>query len=225
MPRPYARLMIRSGFTSSTVRITSSNCVMSPRTTGAPIGTSPNAAAPGFRSIPTTVSPRAISFRMSRGPMKPVAPMTRVDMLRVRDFRGLPRDHAPVVGPRVDRQITDGEPLLLARVLDVHLRHAVHDPDVAVHARLPVPRGNAAIVRLAGLEVADVLGLRFEPRGRVHVRQVVGERGVERSPVLRAHGVEASLVGAQDVGLGSGWLGRDGGHEVLPCPERVEVPR
>src|SRR5262245_58591847 len=68
--------MRRSGFTSSTVRITSSNRVTSPRTTGAPMGTSPKAAAPGFRSMPTTVSPRATSRRMSRGPMNPVAPIT-----------------------------------------------------------------------------------------------------------------------------------------------------
>ena len=72
--------MRRSGLTSSTVRMTSSNCVTSPRTTGAPIGTPANVAAPGFRSMPTTDSPRATSFRMSRGPMKPVAPITRIDM-------------------------------------------------------------------------------------------------------------------------------------------------
>ena len=74
-----------SGFTSSTVRITSSNRVTSPRITGAPIGTSPKAAAPAFRSMPTTDSPRATRRRMSRGPMKPVAPTTSTVM------RSLPR--------------------------------------------------------------------------------------------------------------------------------------
>jgi len=72
--------MSRSGLTSSTVRITSSKCVTSPRITGAPIGTSPNVAAPGFKSMPTTDSPRATSRLMSRGPMKPVAPITSTDM-------------------------------------------------------------------------------------------------------------------------------------------------
>jgi len=72
--------MSRSGFTSSTVRITSSNCVTSPRITGAPIGTSPKVAAPGFRSMPTTDSPRATSRLMSRGPMNPVAPTTSTDI-------------------------------------------------------------------------------------------------------------------------------------------------
>src|SRR5262245_48692055 len=71
--------MSRSGLTSSTVRITSSNRVTSPRTTGAPTGSPPNAGAPGFRSMPTTDWPRASSRRMSRGPMKPVAPITSTD--------------------------------------------------------------------------------------------------------------------------------------------------
>src|SRR5437764_8265755 len=108
MPRPYARLMIRSGFTSSTVRITSSNCVMSPRTTGAPMGTSPYGAAPGLRSMPVTDSPRAISRRMSRGPMNPVAPITSTDMAsllgvvivsRAHDVGGEGLQRLPVVGP------------------------------------------------------------------------------------------------------------------------------
>src|SRR5262245_13499388 len=78
------------------VRMTSSKRVTSPRTTGAPIGTLPNAGAPGFTSMPTTVSPRASSFRMRRGPMKPVAPMTRIDIgLRALELdvfqRGRPR--------------------------------------------------------------------------------------------------------------------------------------
>src|SRR5205085_7430780 len=127
--------MTRSGFTSSTVRITSSNCVTSPRTTGAPIGTSANAAAPGLRSMPTTDSPRAISFRMSRGPMKPVAPITSTDMLSllgVRDLRRLPGGHSPPPAAlRVDGEIADGEALLLAGILHVHLGHAVHEADVA----------------------------------------------------------------------------------------------
>src|SRR5713101_7794590 len=133
--------MSRSGFTSSTVRITSSNWVTSPRTTGAPIGTSPNGAAPGFRSMPTTVSPRATSRRMSRGPMKPVAPTTSTDMSKpplLGDLRGLPGDHAPVLaGLRVDGQVADGEALLLAVPLDVHLRDGVDDADTTVNARPP----------------------------------------------------------------------------------------
>ena len=93
--------MSRSGFTSSTVRITSSNCVTSPRITGAPIGTSANAAAPGLRSMPTTDSPRATSFLMSRGPMKPVAPMTSTAMSASSsgtrlDCQAIMRQSAPV---------------------------------------------------------------------------------------------------------------------------------
>src|SRR5262245_17497367 len=72
--------MTRSGFTSRMVRITSSNCVTSPRTTGAPIGTPPYGTAAGLRSMPVTDSPRATRRRMSRGPMKPVAPITRIAM-------------------------------------------------------------------------------------------------------------------------------------------------
>src|SRR5207244_11773798 len=75
--------MTCSGFTSSMVRMTSSNCVTSPRTTGAPRGTSPKAAAAGLRSMPTTDSPRAMRFLMSRGPMKPVAPSASTDMGRL----------------------------------------------------------------------------------------------------------------------------------------------
>src|SRR3989442_15920843 len=127
--------MRRSGLTSSTVRMTSSNCVTSPRTTGAPTGTPANVAAPGFRSMPTTVSPRATSFLMSRGPMNPVAPSTRMDMSGIRDARGLPRDHSPGVARlRVDREIPDGEALLLAVALDVHLRDPVYDADPSVDA-------------------------------------------------------------------------------------------
>src|SRR5919198_1306225 len=101
--------MMRSGLTSRTVRITSSNCVMSPRSTGAPIGTPPYGTAPGLRSMPTTVSPRATSRRMSRGPMKPVAPSTSTDMdasprwgvivSRSHDVGGERLQRLPVVGP------------------------------------------------------------------------------------------------------------------------------
>src|SRR5437867_7401312 len=188
-PSPYARLMSRSGFTSSTVRITSSNCVTSPRTTGAPIGTSPNGVAPGFRSMPTTASPRATSRLMSRGPMKPVAPITSTDMTSLLILpRGLPGDHPPVpAGLRVDRQVADGEALLLAVPLHVHLRHAVDDADISVNARPSVARRDAAIVRLAGAEVRDVLGLRLQARGGVDVCQGVRERGVERGAVALPH--------------------------------------
>src|SRR5262249_56886634 len=67
--------------------------------------------------------------------------------------RGLPREHAPVLTDlRVDRQIPNGEPLLLAGVLDVHVRHTIDDADVAVNACVPVARRDAAIVWLAGAQ-------------------------------------------------------------------------
>src|SRR5438477_8924861 len=226
--------MSRSGFTSSTVRITSSNDVTSPRITGAPIGTSPKVAAPGFRSMPTTDSPRATSRLMSRGPMNPVAPTTSTGMsglsrsatasprrfralggmgghfwaphLCVRHSRGLPRDHPPVVARfRVDGEVADGEALLLAGVFHVHVRHAVDDADAPVHARPSITRCDTAIVRLAGFEVRDVLGLRLEPGGGMHVGEIVGERRVERGPVALPHRLEAAVVGAENVvGLSRG---------------------
>src|SRR5437867_9918168 len=122
----------------------------------------------------------------------------------------LPGDHAPLVaGLCVDRQVADGEVLLLAVAFDVHLRHAVDDADTAVNTHAPILWGDAAVVRLAGAQVRDVLGLRLEPRGGVHVRQVVGQRGVERGPVALAHRLEAAIVGAQHVGL-------DPGHRLGP---------
>src|ERR1041384_8354326 len=167
-PRPYARLITRSGFTSSTMRITSSNCVMSPRSTGAPIGEPSNVGADGLRSMPTTVSPRAISFLISRGPMNPVAPrMSVVDMLRVRHLRRLPRGHAPVAALlHIHGQVANREALLLAVALDVHLGDAVHDADVAVDASVAIARRDAAIVRSSRLEIADVPRLRLEPTPR-----------------------------------------------------------
>src|SRR6266851_8278550 len=204
-PSPSARLMSRSGFTSSTVRITSSNCVTSPRTTGAPIGTPANAAAPGFRSMPTTDSPRATSRLMSRGPMKPVAPITSTDMPSLLVLpRGLPGDHAPLLASlRVDRQVADGEAILLAVPLHVHVRHAVDDADISVNARPSLARRDTAVVRLARAKIRDVLGLRLLPRGGVNVHQVVGERGVERGPVARSHRLESTVVGAENVRLDS----------------------
>src|SRR5438309_618991 len=150
-PSAYARLMTRSGFTSRTTRITSSNWVTSPRTTGAPIGTPLNEAAPGFRSMPTTDSPRSMSRLMSRGPMKPVAPTTRIAMACLLVLLGrLPRDHAPVVSRLgVDGQVADGEAVLLAVALDVHLGDAVDDADAAADAHLAVSRRDPAVVRLA----------------------------------------------------------------------------
>src|SRR5215831_1908385 len=169
-PSPYARLITRSGFTSRIVRMTSSNWVTSPRTTGAPIGTPLNEALPGFKSMPTTDSPRSISRLMSRGPMKPVAPITSTDMetsclaLALVLAGRLPGDHAPVrAGLRVDREIADGEPVLLAVALDVHVRHAVDDTDATDHPHAAVAGRDAAVVRLAAAEVSDVLGLRFLP--------------------------------------------------------------
>src|SRR5881628_1298301 len=119
--------MSRSGLTSSTVRITSSNCVTSPRTSGAPIGRPPNVGAPGFRSMPTTCSPRATRRRMSRGPMKPVAPITSTDMLCLILAHDRLAVDAPV-GARlgIDGQVADGEAVLLAVTLDVHVRYAVY---------------------------------------------------------------------------------------------------
>src|SRR5262245_55456730 len=161
--------MTRSGFTSITARITSSKRVMSPRSTGAPTGSPSKGGALGLMSKPTTSSPRATSRRMSRGPMKPVAPRTRM-RLGIGHACGLPRDHAPhVAGLRVHRQVADGDALLLAVALHVHLGHAVDHADVSVHAGLLLPRGDAAVVRLAALEVGDVLGLGLESRGGVHV--------------------------------------------------------
>src|SRR6266849_302149 len=134
--------MSRSGFTSSTVRITSSN-----------------AAAPGFRSMPTTDSPRATSRLMSRGPMKPVAPITSTDMPSLLVLpRGLPGDHAPLLASlRVDRQVADGEAILLAVPLHVHVRHAVDDADISVNARPSLARRDTAVVRLARAKIGDVL--------------------------------------------------------------------
>ena len=57
-------------------------------------------------------------------------------------------------------------------------------------------------MRLAGAQVGDVLGLRLQPRGRVHVGQVVSQRQVERVPVFLAHGLETVFVGTKDIGLG-----------------------
>src|SRR6185503_2606054 len=208
--------MSRSGFTSRTVRITSSNCVTSPRVTGAPIGTSPNAAAPGFTSMPTTDSPRATSRRMSRGPMKPVAPITSTDMPGPLVLpRGLPGDHSPALASlRIDRQIADGEAILLAVPLHVHVRHAVNQADSAVNARPSLAGRDTTIVRLARAEIRDVLGLRLLARGGVDVHQIVGERGVERGPVARAHRLETAVVGTENVPLDSGLL-RCCRHESL----------
>src|SRR5712692_7780681 len=74
--------MSRSGLTWSTVRITSSNRVTSPRISVASLGMAANGdTAPGFKSMQTTVSPRSINRLMSRGPMNPVPPITSIAML------------------------------------------------------------------------------------------------------------------------------------------------
>src|SRR5260221_84932 len=93
--------MTRSGFTSRIVRITSSNWVTSPRKTGAPMGTSPNPVAAGLRAMPTTVSPRATSRRMRRGPRALADGRGR----RVHGA-GLDVLH-PLAGPHVGRQHAD----------------------------------------------------------------------------------------------------------------------
>src|SRR5712691_3982104 len=64
-----------------------------------------------------------------------------------------------LAGHRVDRQVADGEALLRAIPLHVHLRHAVDDADISENARPSLARCDAPIVRLAGAEVRDVLGL------------------------------------------------------------------
>src|SRR5437660_5093922 len=166
--------MSRSGLTSSTVRITSSKRVTSPRTTGAPIGTSPNAAAPGFRSMPTTDSPRAMSFLMSRGPMKPVAPMTSTDMARLLSGRGsergviLSRAHdlggeglqrIPVVGPVAER---DAEPRAAERA------ELIHHPARVLHR---APQIAGALGAVAGAEVTAAGLLR--PRGALGVHSEI----------------------------------------------------
>ena len=76
---------------------------------------------------------------MTRGPMKPVAPITSTDMRCLLPALGrLPGDHAPVrAGLRIHGQVANGEAILLAVALDVHVRHAVDDADTAddAHAR------------------------------------------------------------------------------------------
>src|SRR5262249_33142569 len=135
-----------------------------------------------------------------------------------------PGDHAPgVATPRIDRQVPDGEALLFPGVLDVHLRDAVDDADAAVHAHRALARRDAAIVRLAGAQVRDVLGLRLEPGGRVHVREIVGQRRVERRPVLAAHGVEATVVGLKHFGFDGGRGGSGWTHGLPPWWERRDA--
>ena len=57
-----------------------------------------------------------------------------------------------------------------------------------------------------------MLGFRLEPRGGVHVGQVVGERRVEAGPVTLAHGFETAVVGFENLG-GSFGIDR---HHGLP---------
>src|SRR5882724_8812123 len=152
--------MIRSGFTSSTVRMTSSNWVTSPRTTGAPMGTSPYGAAPGLRSMPVTDSPRAISRLMSRGPMNPVAPITSTDMAsllgvvivsRAHDVGGEGLQRLPVVGPVPER---DAEARATERAELVH-----HLPRV-LHRAPQVARALGAPGAAAEVALEDFLGTR-----------------------------------------------------------------
>src|SRR5262245_4880524 len=62
------------------------------------------------------------------------------------------------------------------------------------HPNLAVARRGSAIVRLAGLQVGDVLLLGLDPRGRAHVHEVVGQRRIERRPVLLYHRLEPPVV-------------------------------
>src|SRR6185369_15106644 len=122
--------------------------------------------------------------------------------------RGLPGDHAPLLTAlRVHGEVAHGEVLLLARVLHVHLRHPVDHPDASVHAGAALTRRDAPVVRLARPEIRDVLGFRLEPRGGVHVGQVVGERRVEAGPVTLAHGFETTVVGFETSAAASASVG------------------
>src|SRR6266851_8176311 len=161
--------------------------------------------------------PRMSRRMMSRGPMKPVAPITSTDMPSLLVLpRGLPGDHAPLLASlRVDRQVADGEAILLAVPLHVHVRHAVDDADISVNARPSLARRDTAVVRLARAKIRDVLGLRLLARGGVDVRQVVGQRAVERGPVGRSHRLESTVVGTENVRLDPGLLSRHCRHESL----------
>src|SRR5262249_12151265 len=64
------------------------------------------------------------------------APLRRPEGWLVLSGR-LPGDHPPVAAAlRVDGEIADGEPILLAVALHVHVRHTVDDADIAADARL-----------------------------------------------------------------------------------------
>ena len=80
LPRKYDRLMIRLGFAFTVAAMTSSNCVTSPRITRTCLPRSSNDAAPGLMSMHTISSPRAASRQITRKPMKPVPPMTKIAM-------------------------------------------------------------------------------------------------------------------------------------------------
>src|SRR4029453_15138382 len=79
--------------------------------------------------------------------------------------RGLPGDHAPLLTAlRVHGEVAHGEVLLLARVLHVHLGHAVDHPDASVHAGAALTRRDAPVVRLAPPEIRGGVRLRPAPR-------------------------------------------------------------
>ena len=72
--------MILPGLVLVVAAMTSSNCVTSPRITRTCLPRSSNDAAAGLMSMQTISSPRAASSRMTRVPMKPVPPMTKIAM-------------------------------------------------------------------------------------------------------------------------------------------------
>ena len=81
LPRKYDRLITREGFASVIAAITSSNWVTSPRITLTWRPRSSNEAAPGLISMQMISSPRAASSLMTRSPMNPVPPITKIDMV------------------------------------------------------------------------------------------------------------------------------------------------
>src|SRR4051812_13516819 len=73
--------MIRLGLALGVAAMTSSNCGTSPRITRTCLPRSSNEAAPGLMSMQTISSPRAASRRITRVPMNPVPPMTKIAMV------------------------------------------------------------------------------------------------------------------------------------------------
>src|SRR2546425_7841303 len=214
--------MTRSGFTSSTVRITSSNCVTSPRMTGAPIATSPYGTAPGFRSMPTTVSPRAISLRMSRGPMKPVAPITSTAMVgllisRAHDLGGERLERLPVVRPVAEG---DAEARTTERAEGVHHPPGVlhRAPQIAGALGAPGTAAEVALENLLGAGGAASVDTQVEAEvHRAHDRLRVTP--FRLAPAVEPLALVLPVLGT-DVGAvpAVGVLGGGAQRALLPAP-------